>query len=56
MIVYVAFEFTGVDPNSVQADEIVDMITEECDDLQCKFNATACWLDNAVVDTKENAR
>jgi hypothetical protein len=50
MKVLVAFEFEGVDPNSEEADEIVEFMTDECEHLQDKFGATACWVDNAQGD------
>ena len=47
MIVYVAFKFEGVDPNSERADEIVREITESCEVMQIGFDANDCWVDNA---------
>lgn len=47
MIVYVAFKFEGVDPNSERADEIVREITEACEVMQIGFDANDCWVDNA---------
>jgi hypothetical protein len=34
MIVYVAFKFDGVKPDSERADEIVREITESCETMQ----------------------
>jgi len=53
MIVYVAFMFEGVDPNSERADEIVREITESCETMQIGFDANNCWVDNAVLEKKE---
>lgn len=50
MIVYVAFEFDGVDPDSPEADEIVGNLTGACDAMQEGFEATAVWIDNAQGD------
>jgi len=47
MIVYVAFEFDGVKPDSKRADKIVEMLTESCDVMQEGFEASGCWVDNA---------
>ena len=47
MIVYVAFEFEEVEPNSKRADEIVREITESCETMQIGFDASGCWVDNA---------
>ena len=46
MIVYVAFEFDGVKPNSKRAEEIVREIAESCETMQIGFDATDCWIDN----------
>ena len=53
MIVYVAFEYEGVDPNSFAADEIMNMITKECQYMGDRFSANACWVDDAEASTKE---
>lgn len=47
MIVYVAFKFDGVDPNSKRADEIVREITESCETMQIGFDANGCWVEDA---------
>ena len=52
MIVYVAFEYEGVDPNSFTADEIMNMITKECQYMGDRFSANACWVDDAMPDPK----
>jgi L-alanine-DL-glutamate epimerase-like enolase superfamily enzyme len=49
MIVYVAFKFDGVKPDSERADAIVREITESCETMQIGFDANACWVDNAVL-------
>jgi hypothetical protein len=51
MIVYVAFQFDGVEPNSKRADEINEMLAESCDAMQEGFEASGCWVDNAVGST-----
>jgi len=48
MKVLVAFEFDGVDPNSPEADKIVAEITESCETMRIGFDATECWVDDAV--------
>jgi hypothetical protein len=53
MIVYVAFEFEGVDPNSPEADEIVQQITESCETMRIGFDANACWVDDVIADPKK---
>ena len=50
MKVLVAFEFEGIDPDSLEADEIVAEITESCETMRIGFNATDCWVDNAHSD------
>jgi hypothetical protein len=46
MIVYVAFEFDGVGPDSPEADDIVELMSNECEHLCDKYGATAVWIDN----------
>jgi L-alanine-DL-glutamate epimerase-like enolase superfamily enzyme len=53
MIVYVAFKFDGVDPDSPEADEIVREITESCETMQIGFDANNCWVEDAVFDKEE---
>jgi hypothetical protein len=53
MKVLVAFEFEGVDPNSPEADEIVQQITESCETMRIGFDANACWVDDAVATKGE---
>jgi hypothetical protein len=52
MIVYVAFKFDGVDPDSERADEIVAEITGACEVMQKGVNADECWVDDAVNEAK----
>lgn len=52
MIVYVAFKFEEVDPDSERADEIVREITESCETMQIGFDASACWVDDVQGETK----
>lgn len=47
MIVYVAFKFDGVSPDSPQADAVVEEITEACETMRVGFDATECWVDDA---------
>jgi hypothetical protein len=53
MKVLVAFEFEGVDPNSPEADKIVAEITESCETMRIGFDATNCWVDDAVATKGE---
>jgi hypothetical protein len=53
MIVYVGFEFEGVDPNSEQADMIMHDITMSCETMRVAFDAQECWVDDAVQSNKE---
>jgi hypothetical protein len=43
LVVYVAFKFDGVDPDS----------DESCETMQIGFDADACWVENAVLEKKE---
>lgn len=52
MIVYVAFKFEEVDPDSERADKIVREITESCETMQIGFDANACWVDDVQGETK----
>lgn len=52
MIVIVCIEFDGVDPDSEQADAIVESITESCEHMQIGFNASGCFVENALGDVK----
>jgi hypothetical protein len=46
MRVIVVFEFEGVDPNSEQADQIVDEIGKSCEVMRKDFGANACYVDD----------
>lgn len=50
MIVYVAIEFDEVDPDSTEADDILEFMSDECEHMRDKFGATAVWIDNAQGD------
>lgn len=52
MKVIIAMQFDGVDPNSPEADEIVEFLTSECDELCAEYGANACWVDDAEADDK----
>jgi hypothetical protein len=53
MIVYVAFEFEGVDPNSPEADKIVNELTDSCETMRIGFDAMGCWIDDVIADPKK---
>ena len=50
MKVIVIFEFEGVDPNSEQADQIVEGISEACETMGVGFDASSCYVDDCVAD------
>lgn len=52
MIVYVAFKFDKVKPNTKRADEIVQEIMESCETMQIGFDANGCWVDEAVQEKR----
>ena len=52
MIVYIAFEFEGVDPNDKDGDDILELMSSECEYLCDKFGATAVWIDDAQGEEK----
>jgi hypothetical protein len=52
MRVIVCIEFDGVDPDSEQADVIVNNITESCEHMQIDFNASGCFVEDALGDVK----
>lgn len=56
MIVYVAFEFDDVEANSERADKIVREIAESCEVMQVGFDASGCWVDNAVTRRANHVR
>ena len=47
MRITLCLEFDGVDSDGQVADEIVDQVTTACKDLQARFGATSCWVDDA---------
>ena len=53
MRVIVIFEFEGVYADGEEADQIVEQISESCETMQVGFDASACWVDDAVADKKE---
>jgi hypothetical protein len=52
MIVYVAFKFDEVDPDSPQADAILEEVYEACETMQVGFDANECWVEDATGDNK----
>ena len=52
MRVFLCIDFDGVDPDSEQADDIVDEISEACERMQISFNASNCFVDDALGDVK----
>ncbi len=54
MIVYVAFKFDKVKPNSKRADEILQEIWEASETMRIGFDANGCWVDEAVLEKKES--
>jgi hypothetical protein len=53
MRVIVIFEFEGVDPNSPEADQIVESITDSCETMRIGFDMTGCWVDDVIADPKK---
>jgi hypothetical protein len=53
MIVYVAFEFKNVHPDSEQADKIVGELTDSCETMRIGFDAMGCWIDDVIADPKK---
>ena len=53
MRVIVVFEFEGIDPNSKEADQIIEEMTEECETMCIAFDATNCWIDDCVATVDE---
>jgi hypothetical protein len=49
----VIFEFEGVDPNSPEADKIVNELTDSCETMRIGFDAMGCWVDDVIADPKE---
>ena len=50
MIVYVAFKFEDVDPESPQGTKIVAEINQSCETLRIGFDADQGWVDTVVTD------
>ena len=55
MKVIVVFEFSEItNPNSPEANEVVDSITQDCKVMQEAFNATDCYVEDCIeTQTKE---
>jgi len=53
MRVIVVFEFEGIDPDSREADQIIEEMTEECETMGIAFDATNCWIDDCVATVDE---
>ena len=53
MRVTVVFEFKGVQPDSPEADEIIEAMTEDCETMGIAFDASNCWVDDAVAHEDE---
>ena len=49
MRVTVIFEFKGVQPDSPEADQIIEAMTEDCETMGIAFDASNCWVDDAVA-------
>ena len=47
MRIILCLEWEGVDCDSEQADEIVDLITSACAEIKTDFGATHVWVDDA---------
>jgi hypothetical protein len=54
MIVYVAFEFKGIDPISPEADKIVNEINDSCETMRIGFDAGNCWIDDVIADPQKD--
>ena len=52
MQVIVIFEFKGVNPDGVRADQIVEQITGACETMRIGFDADECWVDDARGEVK----
>lgn len=49
MKVLVAIEFEGVEPNSEQADQIIEMVGDACETIGVGFDASSCYIDDCVA-------
>lgn len=47
MSIILCLEFEGVDCNGARADEIVDIITADCKQMQIDFGASDCYVMDA---------
>jgi hypothetical protein len=54
MKVLIAFKFEGVEPDSPEADRIIEEMTEECETMGIAFDANNCWVDDAVAHQDED--
>ena len=49
MKVIVVFEFDEIsDPNSPEATQVVQAITEDCETMQVGFDASGCWVQEVL--------
>ena len=53
MRVTVVFEFKCVEPDSPEADQIIEAMTEECETMGIAFDASNCWIDDCVATVDE---
>jgi hypothetical protein len=53
MKVLIAFKFEGVEPDSPEADRIIEEMTEECETMGIAFDADNCWIDDCVATVDE---
>ena len=44
MIVYVAFDFEGMDERSQEAKDILDEVAESLETMKIAFDASECWI------------
>jgi hypothetical protein len=56
MRVIVIFEFEDIEPDSGEADRIIEEMTEECETMRIAFDASNCWIDDCVAWTDEAKR
>jgi hypothetical protein len=53
MRVIVIFEFEDIEPNSREADRIIEEMTAECETMGIAFDANNCWIDDCVATVNE---
>jgi hypothetical protein len=53
MKVLIAFKFEGVEPDSPEADRIIEEMTQECETMGIAFDAHNCWIDDCVATIDE---